>query len=429
MSPRSSVTMQKHVMLLNMISLWIIYSIFARIHPLEQLRSQFKAVGLIENEMARLKGPSVRSSDFHPTHGAGSGSADVFVNVSFQDNCAAIKGVVTYDAIMSHWLQSRICTLLFYSEKSCALFAIVPRLPFVSADLPSSSNWHNHWLDISLRTFHRNIFPLSITTQTLRPMHHRANHSVQWSSQMDLGCCEWFQVSGKAPGVCWVTTKSGVCRAVLGCSLMLADLGGQQRFVQFNRIIPRIKTEIPASKESSEAAVPCVQGRIFADGVDKKVTWDVLCLALNLGIKYLLPAHPALNIAQYREPLTHTRHSPKYIEGFFLPSRIWNHQIYLLFLSPSAEFRASQQSRWLELEHRQHQVHTNCRNDHIRAAKSPGVTEMSPGSAPDDIPAPCYQHQPALCSHTSSLNLHWSLSCSQLGQKHARRRKSVKNTL
>ena len=53
---------------------------------------------------------------------------------------------------------------------------------------------------------------------------------------------------------------------------MLADLGGQQRFVQFNRIIPRIKTEIPASKESSEAAVPCVQGRIFADGVDKKVT-------------------------------------------------------------------------------------------------------------------------------------------------------------
>ena len=93
--PRSFVTMQKHVMLLNMISLWIIYSIFARIHPLEQLRSQFKAVGLIENEMARLKGPSVRSSDFHPTHGAGSGSADVFVNVSFQDNCAAIKGMVT----------------------------------------------------------------------------------------------------------------------------------------------------------------------------------------------------------------------------------------------------------------------------------------------------------------------------------------------
>ena len=90
--PWSFVTMQKHVMLLNMISLWIIYSIFARIHPLEQLRSQFKAVGLIENEMARLKGPSVRSSDFHPTHGAESGSADVFVNVCFQDNCAAIKG-------------------------------------------------------------------------------------------------------------------------------------------------------------------------------------------------------------------------------------------------------------------------------------------------------------------------------------------------
>ena len=41
-----------------MIRLWIIYSIFARIHPLEQLRSQFKAVGLIENEMVRLKGPS-----------------------------------------------------------------------------------------------------------------------------------------------------------------------------------------------------------------------------------------------------------------------------------------------------------------------------------------------------------------------------------
>ena len=137
---------------------------------------------------------------------------------------------------------------------------------------------------------------------------------------------------------------------------------------------------------------------------------------------------PPSTLLNTREPLTHTRHSPKYIEGFFLPSRIWNHQIYLLFLSPSAEFRASQQSRWLELEHRKHQVHTNCRNDHIRAAKSPGVTEMSPGSAPDDIPAPCYQHQPALCSHTSSLNLHWSLSCSQLGQKHERRRKSVKNT-
>ena len=43
-----------------MIRLWIIYSIFARIHPLEQLRSQFKAVGLIENEMVRLKGPSAR---------------------------------------------------------------------------------------------------------------------------------------------------------------------------------------------------------------------------------------------------------------------------------------------------------------------------------------------------------------------------------
>lgn len=96
--PRSFVTMQKHVMLLNMISLWIIYSIFARIHPLEQLRSQFKAVGLIENEMARLKGPSVRSSDFHPTHGAESGSADVFVNMSFQDNCAAIKGRIIKDA-------------------------------------------------------------------------------------------------------------------------------------------------------------------------------------------------------------------------------------------------------------------------------------------------------------------------------------------
>ena len=228
MSPWSSVTMQKHVMLLNMISLWIIYSIFARIHPLEQLRSQFKAVGLIENEMARLKGPSVRSSDFHPTHGAGSGSADVFVNVSFQDNCAAIKGVVTYDAIMSHWLQSRIYTLLFYSEKCYALFAIVPRLPFVSADLPSSSNWHNHWLDISLRTFHRNIFPLSITTQTLRPMHHRANHSVQWSSQMDLGCCERFQVSGKALAVCWVTTKSGVCWAGL-----LTDVGRSWRATAF----------------------------------------------------------------------------------------------------------------------------------------------------------------------------------------------------
>ena len=92
---------------------------------------------------------------------------------------------------------------------------------------------------------------------------------------------------------------------------MLADLGGQQRFVQFNRIIPRIKTEIPASKESSEAAVPCVQGRIFADVVDKKVTWDVLCLALNLGIKYLLPAHPALNIAQYTGTIDTHQTQPK----------------------------------------------------------------------------------------------------------------------
>ena len=275
----------------------------------------------------------------------------------------------------------------------------------------------------------------SIATFSLFPSRHKLsvqciigpiiqfNDPVKWilAAASDSKSLEKLRVS--------VESQQSQACAGLGCSLMLADLGGQQRFVQFNRIIPRIKTEIPASKESSEAAVPCVQGRIFADGVDKKVTWDVLCLALNLGIKYLLPAHPALNIAQYREPLTHTRHSPKYIEGFFLPSRIWNHQIYLLFLSPSAEFRASQQSRWLELEHRKHQVHTNCRNDHIRAAKSPGVTEMSPGSAPDDIPAPCYQHQPALCSHTSSLNLHWSLSCSQLGQKHARRRKSVKNTL
>ena len=91
-----------------------------------------------------------------------------------------------------------------------------------------------------------------------------------------------FQVSGKAPHFCWVTTKSdsGLC---CGSSLMLAGLGGQQSFVQFNRIIPRIKTEIPASKASSEAAVPCVQGRIFADGVDKKVTWDVLCSVSSIS--------------------------------------------------------------------------------------------------------------------------------------------------
>ena len=177
-------------------------------------------------------------------------------------------------------------------------------------------------------------------------MHHRANHSVQWSSQMDLGW--WFQVSGKAPHVCWVTTKSGVCWC--GYSLMLADLGGQQRFVQFNRIIPGIKTEIPASKESSEAVVPCVQGRIFADGVDKKVTSDVLCSVSSISSicspSLTRPHHCSI----HGQPLTHTRHSPKYIEDFFLPPRIWNHQIYCQFvffsLSPSAEFCASQESWW-----------------------------------------------------------------------------------
>ncbi len=69
---------------------------------------------------------------------------------------------------------------------------------------------------------------------------------------------------------------------------MLADLGGQQRFVQFNRIIPRIKTEIPASKESSEAAVPCVQGRIFADGDDKK--GDIGCIVLGSESRYQVSA-------------------------------------------------------------------------------------------------------------------------------------------
>ena len=127
----------------------------------------------------------------------------------------------------------------------------------------------------------------SIATFSLFPSRNNspsnASSGQSFSSMIqsnDLGC--WFQVSGKAPQVCWVTTKSGVCWAA-HCSLMLADLGGQQRFVQFNRIISGIKTEIPASKESSEAAVPCVQGRIFADGVDKKVTSDVLCSVSSIS--------------------------------------------------------------------------------------------------------------------------------------------------
>ena len=162
----------------------------------------------------------------------------------------------------------------------------------------------------------------SIATFSLFPSRHKLsvqciigpiiqfNDPVKWilAAASDSKSLEKLRVS--------VESQQSQACAGLGCSLMLADLGGQQRFVQFNRIIPRIKTEIPASKESSEAAVPCVQGRIFADSVDKKVTWDVLCLALNLGIKYLLPAHPALNIAQYREPLTHTRHGQNILRAF-----------------------------------------------------------------------------------------------------------------
>ena len=69
-------------------------------------------------------------------------------------------------------------------------------------------------------------------------------------------------------------------------------------------------------------------------------------------------------------------------------------------------------------------MHTNGRNDHIRAAKSPGMTEMSRVSALDDIPALCYQHQPAHSSHTSSLNLHWSHISLATGTK-ARRREKI----
>ena len=83
----------------------------------------------------------------------------------------------------------------------------------------------------------------------------------------------------KAPQVGWVTTKSGVC-------LEPSDVGRFWRaeFCPIQSDYPQIKTEIPASKESSEAAVPCVQGRIFA-GVDKK--GDMGSIVINLDIKYL----------------------------------------------------------------------------------------------------------------------------------------------
>ena len=227
---------------------------------------------------------------------------------------------------MNHWLQSRNCTSLFYSEKSCALFAIVPRLPFVSADLPSSSNWHNHWLDISLRTFHRNIFPLSITTQTLRPMHHRANHSVQWSSQMDLGCCEPFQVSGKAPAVCWVTTKSGVCWAAHWCWQILA---GNSVLSNSIGLSPGLKLKFLPQKSLQKLLSRAFKDEFLPMVLTKR--WHgMYCAWLWISVSSIccqpIPPSTLLNT---REPLTHTRHSPKYIEGFFLPSRIWNHQIYL----------------------------------------------------------------------------------------------------
>ena len=102
------------------------------------------------------------------------------------------------------------------------------------------------------------------------------------------------------------------------------------------------------------------------------------CIVLGSESRYQVSAR--LSQPNPPSPLLNTQATidthqtlPKIYWGLFLAIKnLKPPNIFLFFLSPSAQVCASQGSRWLELEHWKHQVHTNCRNDHIRAAN---VTE------------------------------------------------------
>ena len=242
-------------------------------------------------------------------------------------------------------------------------------------------------------------------------MHHQSNHSVHWSSQIDLGC---LALDSKSLEKLRKSVESQQSQACAGAAhnWCWQILAGNSVLSNSIGLSPGLKQKFLPQKSlqtSEAAAVPCVQGRIFADGDDKKVTWDVLCWALNLGIKYLL-ASPSLtrphHCSIHRQPLTHTRRCPKYIEDFFLPSRIWNHQISFYFsslhLHRSVHHKALDDWSWNTESIKCTQIAVMTISE-LRTWRS--VTEMSPVPAPDDIPAACYHPplpyiipQPALIS-------------------------------